>query len=65
MLYLTYYTGHNDGFGAQFQRILGIYSICKKYNIEIRKNNIFSWGSLCEKLILTNGLDYFVRVIRI
>lgn len=34
MLYLTYYTGHNDGFGAQFQRILGIYSICKKYNIE-------------------------------
>ena len=34
MLYLTYYTGHNDGFGAQYQRILGIYSLCKKYNVQ-------------------------------
>ena len=34
MLYLTYYTGHNDGFGAQYQRILGIYSLCKKYNLQ-------------------------------
>lgn len=33
MLYLTYKTGHNDGFGAQYQRILGIYSICKEYNV--------------------------------
>ena len=33
MLYLTYYNGHNDGFGAQYQRILGIYSICKEYDI--------------------------------
>ena len=33
MLYLTYYTGHNDGFGSQYQRILGIYSICKQFSI--------------------------------
>ena len=34
MLYLTYYTGHNDGFGSQYQRILGAYSICKHFDIE-------------------------------
>ena len=34
MLYLTYYTGHNDGFGSQYQRILGIYCLCKKYNVQ-------------------------------
>ena len=33
MLYLTYYNGHNDGSCAQYQRILGIYSICKEYDI--------------------------------
>lgn len=33
MLYLTYYIGHNDGFGSQYQRILGIYSICKQFDI--------------------------------
>lgn len=33
MLVLTYLTEHNDGFGAQYQRILGIYSICKELDI--------------------------------
>lgn len=33
MLILTRLNGYNDGFGSQYQRILGIYSICKKYNI--------------------------------
>ena len=33
MLILSYLNGHNDGFGAQYQRILGIYCICKKYNL--------------------------------
>lgn len=33
MLVLSYLTGLNDGFGAQYQRILGIYSICKEYDI--------------------------------
>lgn len=33
MLVLSYLTGHNDGFGAQYQRILGIYSICRELNI--------------------------------
>ena len=33
MLVLTYLTEKNDGFGAQYQRILGIYSICKELDI--------------------------------
>jgi hypothetical protein len=33
MLCLKYQPGHNDGFGAQYQRILGIYCICKAFNI--------------------------------
>lgn len=33
MLVLTYLTEHNDGFGAQYQRILGIYSICRELDI--------------------------------
>ena len=33
MLVLTYLTEHNDGFGSQYQRILGIYSICKELDI--------------------------------
>ncbi len=34
MLILTYDNTHcQDGFGAQYQRILGIYSICKEFNI--------------------------------
>ena len=32
MLYLTYCSNLHDGFGAQYQRILGVYSICKEYN---------------------------------
>tara|TARA_B110000977_G_C11091282_1_gene496987 strand:- start:6517 stop:7425 length:909 start_codon:yes stop_codon:yes gene_type:complete len=32
MIYLTYKSDLHDGFGAQYQRILGVYSICKKYN---------------------------------
>jgi hypothetical protein len=32
MIYLTYKSKLHDGFGAQYQRILGVYSICKKYN---------------------------------
>ena len=32
MIYLTYNSKLHDGFGAQYQRMLGIYSICKKYN---------------------------------
>ena len=32
MLYLTYKSKLHDGFGAQYQRILGVYSICKEYN---------------------------------
>lgn len=33
MLYLTYYTNiHNDGMGAQYQRIIGIICIAKYYN---------------------------------
>jgi len=31
---LTRKTGHNDGFGAQLQRILGVYCICKEYNLK-------------------------------
>ena len=33
MLYLTYKTGFNDGFGAQYQRILGVYALCKEYGL--------------------------------
>lgn len=34
MLYLTYNVDdHTDGIGSQYQRILGIYAICKKYNL--------------------------------
>ena len=33
MLFLRYQPGHNDGFGAQYQRILGIYCICKAFDI--------------------------------
>lgn len=32
MLYLTYKSNLHDGFGAQYQRILGVYSICKAFN---------------------------------
>lgn len=31
MLFLTYDTKLHDGFGAQYQRMLGIYSICKEF----------------------------------
>ena len=41
MLVLTYLTEHNDGFGAQYQRILGIYSICKELNILYYHTPIF------------------------
>jgi hypothetical protein len=34
MLHIRYKPGHNDGFGAQYQRIIGIYCICKAYNIK-------------------------------
>jgi len=34
MLHIRYQPGHNDGFGAQYQRIIGIYCICKAYNIK-------------------------------
>ena len=33
MLYLTYKTGFNDGFGAQYQRMIGIYSLCKEFEL--------------------------------
>lgn len=33
MLYLTYKTGFNDGFGAQYQRMIGIYSLCKEFDL--------------------------------
>ena len=33
MLILTRKTGHDDGFGAQYQRIIGVYCICMEFNI--------------------------------
>ena len=29
MLILTRKTGHDDGFGSQYQRVMGVYCICK------------------------------------
>ena len=39
MLYLRYLNGNNDGFGAQYQRIIGIYCICKGLNIKYIHNS--------------------------
>ena len=39
MLHIRYQPGHNDGFGAQYQRIIGIYCICKAYNIKYLHRN--------------------------
>ena len=34
MLILARKTGHNDGFGSQFQRVLGIFCLAKEYNLQ-------------------------------
>lgn len=34
MITLTRKTGFNDGFGAQYQRIIGVYCICKELGLE-------------------------------
>ena len=39
MLVLTYNPQFQDGFGAQYQRILGIYAICKHFNIAYYHTN--------------------------
>ncbi len=45
MLYLTYLAkDQNDGFGAQYQRILGIYCICKEHNIQYLHTGISDIG---------------------
>lgn len=58
MLILTY-TGGNDGFGAQFERILGIYAICLELGINYYHSPLTSIGNqgilALQKRSLTSG----------
>jgi hypothetical protein len=46
MIFLTYWnTEHTDGYGAQLQRILGIYAIAKAYKLEYIHTPVLKLGS--------------------
>lgn len=60
MLYLTYYTNiHNDGMGAQYQRIIGIICIAKYYNFIYVHSQITQMEHINDMTYIKNIDNFF------